>query len=228
MKSLNKIMLAVVTASAAFSANAAHVLVVLSDEAQLELKKGHIFKTGFYLNELMQPTKMLLDAGHTVTFATPKGKAPTLDESSNNVMYFNQDEKALKQYADLLHDLKLTSAQDSPVVSLSRIEQIGVGQFDAIYIPGGHAPMQDLLKDNSVHDKFHRTLILSGFCFLKIAKISLNSSFFQNQLNAESPFEHSLNHSEINSLRVVHASLFLSLFFDYVAIHPLSNTNRSL
>ena len=31
---------------------------------------------------------------------------------------------------------------------------------------------------NSVHDKFHRTLILSGFCFLKIAKISLNSSFF--------------------------------------------------
>ncbi|RDY39409.1 MFS transporter, partial [Acinetobacter baumannii] len=26
---------------------------------------------------------------------------------------------------------------------------------------------------NSVHDKFHRTLILSGFCLLKIAKISL-------------------------------------------------------
>ncbi|MFK6349575.1 hypothetical protein Q4232_18985, partial [Acinetobacter baumannii] len=35
-----------------------------------------------------------------------------------------------------------------------------------------------LLKNNSVHDKFHRTLILSGFCLLKIAKISLNSSFF--------------------------------------------------
>ncbi|MDV7160490.1 hypothetical protein R3X52_17110, partial [Acinetobacter baumannii] len=26
---------------------------------------------------------------------------------------------------------------------------------------------------SSVHDKFHRTLILSGFCLLKIAKISL-------------------------------------------------------
>lgn len=34
------------------------------------------------------------------------------------------------------------------------------------------------LKKFSVHDKFHRTLILSGFCLLKIAKISLNSSFF--------------------------------------------------
>ncbi|MCE6101719.1 hypothetical protein ABTC89_12715, partial [Acinetobacter baumannii] len=28
------------------------------------------------------------------------------------------------------------------------------------------------LKLFSVHDKFHRTLILSGFCLLKIAKIS--------------------------------------------------------
>ncbi len=34
------------------------------------------------------------------------------------------------------------------------------------------------IKMFSVHDKFHRTLILSGFCLLKIAKISLNSSFF--------------------------------------------------
>ncbi|MFH0632788.1 hypothetical protein ABWM08_014955 [Acinetobacter baumannii] len=34
------------------------------------------------------------------------------------------------------------------------------------------------IKNRSVHDKFHRTLILSGFCLLKIAKISLNSSFF--------------------------------------------------
>ena len=65
-------------------------------------------------------------------------------------MYFNQDEKVLKKYAGLLHDLKLTSPKDSPVVSLARIEQIGIDQFDAIYIPGGHAPMQDLLKINSL------------------------------------------------------------------------------
>jgi hypothetical protein len=44
---------------------------------------------------------------------------------------------------------------------------------------------EEFIKKNSVHDKFHRTLILSGFCLLKIAKISLNSSFSQNQLNAE-------------------------------------------
>ena len=37
---------------------------------------------------------------------------------------------------------------------------------------------QNFITQHSVHDKFHRTLILSGFCLLKIAKISLNSSFF--------------------------------------------------
>ncbi|MDG5684074.1 hypothetical protein N0Z46_14080, partial [Acinetobacter baumannii] len=31
----------------------------------------------------------------------------------------------------------------------------------------------ETIKPDSVHDKFHRTLILSGFCLLKIAKISL-------------------------------------------------------
>ncbi len=45
-----------------------------------------------------------------------------------------------------------------------------------IFIPG--LPTVDFIILASVHDKFHRTLILSGFCFLKIAKISLNSSFF--------------------------------------------------
>lgn len=38
-----------IAASAALSANAAHVLVVLSDEGKLELKNKQVFKTGFYL-----------------------------------------------------------------------------------------------------------------------------------------------------------------------------------
>ena len=49
--------------------------------------------------------------------------------------------------------------------------------------PQGHDREKQRYVDHSspffsVHDKFHRTLILSGFCLLKIAKISLNSSFF--------------------------------------------------
>lgn len=126
-------------------AEAANILVVLSDENHLDLKDGKVFKTGFYLNELMQPVKAFLDAGHEVTFATPKGKIPAIDKTSIDKMYFGGDETAMRAGEALLAELKILDERASPVVSLSRIEQVGYDHFDAVYVPGGHAPMQDLL-----------------------------------------------------------------------------------
>ena len=66
----------------------------------------------------------------------------------------------------------------------SNIQQAAVDQLRVLLQSGsnlcGTTPQITVNNENlnSVHDKFHRTLILSGFCFLKIAKISLNSSFF--------------------------------------------------
>lgn len=144
----NTIRKAVATAMlslAALNANAANVLVVLSDASQLELRDNRTFDTGFYANELMQPVKKLLDAGHTVTFATPLGKAPSLDRHSVDKMYFDNDEASMRQHLALLEKLRLTSVEQSPVISLARVEQGGYGRYDAVYVPGGHAPMQDLL-----------------------------------------------------------------------------------
>ncbi len=138
----------VVTLALGFStvaAHAANVLVVLSDSDRLDLKDGKVFKTGFYLNELMQPVKMLINAGHEVTFATPLGNAPTVDITSVDPAYFGGNAKATAEYQQLLDRLAITSAVKSPVISLKRVEQIGYDHFDAVYIPGGHAPMQDLL-----------------------------------------------------------------------------------
>jgi putative intracellular protease/amidase len=140
-----KTIVAAATGLAALSANAANVLVVLSDESQLALRDNRSFDTGFYANELMQPVKKLLDAGHTVTFATPLGKAPTVDRSSVDKMYFGNDEASMQQHLALLDKLQVTSVNSSPVISLARVEQGGYDRFDAVYIPGGHAPMQDLL-----------------------------------------------------------------------------------
>ncbi len=145
-KLMHKLAMLVALSLAASTAQAGHVLVVLSDSDRLDLKDGKVFPTGFYLNELMQPVKLLLDAGHQVTFATPTGKAPTVDANSVDAMYFGNDAAELKVHQDLLDRLALTSKQTSPVVGLARIEQQGYAQFDAVYVPGGHAPMQDLLK----------------------------------------------------------------------------------
>lgn len=128
------------------NAQAGHVLVVLSDSDRLDLKDGQTFSTGFYLNELMQPVKALLDAGHQVSFATPQGRAPTLDRGSLDPMYFGGDAQALQAHRALLEKLALTAPDRSPVLSLERVAQIGYDRFDAVYVPGGHAPMQDLLR----------------------------------------------------------------------------------
>lgn len=145
MNTLRKLTIAMALGTAALGAQAASVLVVLSDSDHLDLKDGKVFATGFYLNELMQPVKRLLDAGHQVTFATPRGDAPAVDKSSVDKMYFNGDEAALQVHKALMERLQLTSRTGSPVLSLSRVAQIGYDRFDAAYIPGGHAPMQDLL-----------------------------------------------------------------------------------
>ncbi len=146
MNLMTRLAAALALTLAATGAQAANVLVVLSDENHLDLKDGKVLSTGFYLNELMQPVKLLLDAGHEVTFATPQGRAPTVDASSVTPAYFGNDAAQLTLHKDLLEKLALTSPTASPVVSLARVEQEGYGHFDAVYIPGGHAPMQDLLK----------------------------------------------------------------------------------
>ncbi len=150
VNSLQKTALATLIGLAAFSAHASNVLVVLSDEAQLELRDKRVFETGFYANELMQPVKKLLDAGHTVTFATPLGKAPTVDRSSLNKSYFGDADDNMQQHLALLEQLRLTAVDKSPVVSLARVEQAGYAKYDAVFIPGGHAPMQDLIKSEAL------------------------------------------------------------------------------
>ncbi len=130
----------------ASTALADNILVVLSDENHLELKGEDVYATGFYLNELMQPVKMFLDAGHDITFTTPNGGAPSVDMLSENVMFFGTEE-ALSEHKNLMIELQITNPETSPVISLDRVEQIGYDAFDAVYVPGGHAPMNDLLTD---------------------------------------------------------------------------------
>ncbi|YCI06840.1 type 1 glutamine amidotransferase domain-containing protein (plasmid) [Ensifer sp. D2-11] len=145
MKPLINLAITLALSFSAVSAHAANVLVVLSDTDHLDLKDGKVFETGFYLNELMQPVKALLDAGHEITFATPKGTAPSVDKTSIDKMYFGGDETVMKASQAQLDELGLLSRTASPVISLARVEQIGYDHFDAVYVPGGHAPMQDLL-----------------------------------------------------------------------------------
>jgi putative intracellular protease/amidase len=144
MKLLRSLAVALALGTSTY-AHAGNVLIVLSDSDRLDLKDGKVFKTGFYLNELMQPVKALREAGHKITFATPNGTVPSVDVTSIDKMYFGGDEAAVKDSEKQLAELGLLSSDRSPVISLARVEKIGYDHFDAVYVPGGHAPMQDLL-----------------------------------------------------------------------------------
>ncbi len=144
MKKLNAF-LATAMFALSSAVGAANVLVVLSDADHLDLKDGKAYPTGFYLNELAQPVKLLLDAGHDITFATPKGQVPVIDKNSLDPMYFGGD-AAMKESLALVEKLGVTSRERSPVISLARVEQAGYARYDAVFVPGGHAPMQDLIR----------------------------------------------------------------------------------
>jgi len=189
MKFFSKSVLAsLIFAAGSQMAAAENILVVMSDKDQLKLKGTDVYQTGFYLNELMQPIKLFLDAGHDVTFVTPKGLAPTMDKVSDNAIFFGGNEQSLKEHKKLLNSLKLVDRVESPVISLSRVEQIGYDRFDAIYVPGGHAPMNDLLKDKqlgSLLTYFHNNQKVTALvCHGPIALLSTlpNATQFSSSL----------------------------------------------
>jgi putative intracellular protease/amidase len=173
---MKKTILAGLLAAAANFATAGTVLVVVSDQDKLDLQDGKVMQTGFFLNELMEPVQAFIAAGHTVVFATPSGKAPSADQKSDDVNFWGGDEKGRQESKALLATLKLTSKTGSPAISLAQVKKIGYDKFDAVFVPGGHIPMQDLLKDKSLGElltNFHNNNKITGLtCHGTIALLS--------------------------------------------------------
>jgi putative intracellular protease/amidase len=173
---MKKTIIAGLLAAAANFANAGTILVVTSDLDKLDLKDGKVMQTGFFINELMEPVQAFIAAGHTVVFATPSGKAPSADLKSDDVNFWGGSEKARQESKALLATLKLTSRTGSPAISLAQVKRVGYDKFDAVFVPGGHIPMQDLLKDKALGElltDFHNKHKVTGLtCHGTIALLS--------------------------------------------------------
>lgn len=117
---MKKIISAALLAAAANYANAGTVLVVLSDQNQLNLKDGKVMQTGFFLNELMQPVQTFIAAGQTVVFATPSGKAPTADQKSNDVSFWSEH---VIEFREVISGQNPQSAKAVAVAMLAKLKQ---------------------------------------------------------------------------------------------------------
>lgn len=122
------------------------VLVVMSSAHELDLKDGKKYSTGYYLNEFVVPYRKLVEAGYEPVIANPKGDMPVMDVNSNNKMFFGGDDAARADalnYAQGIQQLKHPKTLASVVAE-------GTNQYVGVFIPGGHAPMVDLIKDKNL------------------------------------------------------------------------------
>jgi putative intracellular protease/amidase len=133
------------------------ILVLVSSGHGLPLKDGKVYKgAGYYLNELTVPVRALMEEGYEITFANPKGNTPQMDVNSAIAQFFGGDEARLQDYLkfrDTLTGLKNPTRISDVIAS-------GLDQYDAVFVPGGHGPMMDLLDDpdaGTVLRHFHKT-----------------------------------------------------------------------
>lgn len=112
------------------------ILIVLTSHSELG-DTGK--KTGFWVEEFAAPYYELADAGAEITLASPQGGQPPIDPASELAEAqtqfthrFDQDEP-LKQ--KLAHTLKLSDLK--------------AADYDAVFYPGGHGPLWDLVKDTN-------------------------------------------------------------------------------
>ncbi|MCZ0985518.1 type 1 glutamine amidotransferase domain-containing protein [Streptomyces diastatochromogenes] len=115
------------------------VLFVVSAADHWTLKDGSKHPSGFWGEELAMPHKIFSEAGWDVTIATPGGKAPTLDRLSMSRTAGRPSK--LREVARYLDSIQ--SRLNSP----EGLENIDPDQFDLVFYPGGHGPMEDLAYD---------------------------------------------------------------------------------
>jgi putative intracellular protease/amidase len=104
-----------------------HALFVTTSSHQLAPKHP----TGLWLEEFAVPYMLALEAEIAITVASPEGGAVPLDPKTE------PDDSQRSEWAPALeslrHSVTLASVKDQT--------------FDAIFIPGGHGPMTDLVDD---------------------------------------------------------------------------------
>ncbi|OMI35841.1 type 1 glutamine amidotransferase domain-containing protein [Streptomyces sparsogenes] len=116
------------------------ILMVLSAADSLTLADGSTHPTGFWAEEVAASHQALCRAGAQVDLATPGAARPIVDALSLDARggVSEADAQEFRSYLDFIAGE--LAAPLSPA-------DVRMRDYDALYIPGGHAPMADLAHD---------------------------------------------------------------------------------
>jgi len=115
------------------------ILFVVTAARHWTLADGTQHPTGFWAEELAAPFRTFTAAGHEVVVATPGGEVPVVDQASLAADANGGQEQADRVKAEL-EDIDQLHA---PL----RLEDVELGDYAAVFYPGGHGPMEDLSVD---------------------------------------------------------------------------------
>jgi putative intracellular protease/amidase len=138
-------------------------LLVLTGSRVWTMKDGTPHPTGFWARELMEAYNVFTDGGLETDVATPGGVAAQVDPLSWEVGYNDNDPEFVARQKAFLQGVE--AVLSAPV----RLEDVEPGQYDVLFIVGGHGPMQDLAVHATIGDLLAANLdnpskIVGGVC----------------------------------------------------------------
>ena len=124
------------------------ILVYTSSATRVPHREGGSHEVGVFLGELVEPLEPLLNAGYRLEFVSPDGKGCTIDKHSFHLTYWGLSQKRLDHAREFLSRLEGLGLGTPMKLSDLLSDKTKLDRYDALFIPGGHAPMTDVLHRN--------------------------------------------------------------------------------
>jgi putative intracellular protease/amidase len=117
------------------------ILIVLSAASEWTRADGSRYPSGYWTEEFVDVHQKFVAAGFDVDIATPGGKKPTADPHSLDPKFAGTRVDEFKNYL-----AGLSNQLSHPIV----LGKVNMASYDAVVIPGGHGPVEDLYKDKDM------------------------------------------------------------------------------
>jgi putative intracellular protease/amidase len=117
----------------------ARILFVVTGASYWTLNDGTRHPTGYWAEEFAAPYQAMTEAGHEIVVATPGAVVGRVDVMSLRPTMAGSEQIALE-----LEGILRTAEELRRPIELANVR---LEDYDAVYYPGGHGPMEDLWKD---------------------------------------------------------------------------------
>lgn len=150
-----------------------NVLMVLSAATYWTLADGTRHPTGVWAEEFLEPYRIFTEAGWKIDIATPAGVAPTFDTVSLSEGGAGSAERA----SDFSSRI---TALDAVLKSPKKVDAVAIADYDVLFYPGGHGPMEDLAVDADsgqlIVDAVKSNTTLGVLCHAPAALLAANDT----------------------------------------------------